>query len=864
VTQIHATHVFCGKGAPIILAGTRKDQVSVALKGLSDRLLVELQRRCESALIGLIANRGGPSTPEDGVEDLCFFAIENSRGYKGDESIRNLVRALELASNKLPSMSQLVPLLWLRVYDELRRLSRGCEEGVIQRHVTLDAVRQLAVDCGMPHPGLTIEDELPVMLHFFHDLNAVLWWDTEKLRDLVILDAQWIIDAATCIIRDFKLPDHTDRYERMRQYDQQAIREEPHAWTELIEGKAMLHHRLLDILWQHPDFESCKQELLDLMIKFSLAVPVPGKSEQFIIPSLLRESVPESPPIGWPPPCDDALHLRLHFSFKGNETKDVMKFSYDDSELAHGCLPIGAFYKLCAGALGSSYRTSSGSQLALYRNFAFVVLNQIQKEHVILEYVPAKSSVIARLSSNAQSGSGGIVLDRLRVLISEELSTYGNLRCRILTDTCASGSISTLLSRLSERRPDQWVDLEAIPFAMHHACLGYERCKPELRALQRELAFWFSSSCDFNFILAENLRGASESEFPQMLRLQDMRRKFPDWIVNRRIVLTEACRGSYTEEYLAVSHRWEDANNPDLNGAQLKALNKFLKERPKIRYVFYDYMCLPQGDRTAEDKAEFYSMLPNVNLLYVGASVLILLDRTYNARFWTQFEAWLAFRSASLEGLASSCEEHCRCVIECIQGTPERYADALRGEWRNCSALHAWQALSSDSVTVTNRRDKDVMLPKILQLNEDVKRLMLMSSFQNHPKTRTVNLDSTPQVPMDEKAMVRDALLQGIVGRALSLPPVSALVDKIELDSDAPSQGMVVHQGLSGSSGPSMQEENEYLRNEVKASQLKIAALEDNLAELRKETAKNHDETSQRLEELLRLFRQRDAAPQPS
>ena len=46
---------------------------------------------------------------------------------------------------------------------------------------------------------------------FFHSLNAVLWYDTPSLRHLVVLDAKWVVDAATCFIRQFNLKDHGRR-----------------------------------------------------------------------------------------------------------------------------------------------------------------------------------------------------------------------------------------------------------------------------------------------------------------------------------------------------------------------------------------------------------------------------------------------------------------------------------------------------------------------------------------------------------------------------------------------------------------------------------------------------------------------------
>ena len=67
---------------------------------------------------------------------------------------------------------------------------------------------------------------------------------------------------------------------------------------------------------------------------------------------------------------------------------------------------------------------------------------------------------------------------------------------------------------------------------------------------------------------------------------------------------------------------------------QLASLRKFIRERLHIKYIFCDYPCLAQGKRTPTDKAEFQRMLANINMLYLGATVLIQLDRSYLQRFW--------------------------------------------------------------------------------------------------------------------------------------------------------------------------------------------------------------------------------------
>jgi hypothetical protein len=43
---------------------------------------------------------------------------------------------------------------------------------------------------------------------------------------------------------------------------------------------------------------------------------------------------------------------------------------------------------------------------------------------------------------------------------------------------------------------------------------------------------------------------------------------------------------------------------------------------------------MPQGQRTEPESADFRRMLSMVNLLFLGAQVLVLLDLSYMSRFW--------------------------------------------------------------------------------------------------------------------------------------------------------------------------------------------------------------------------------------
>ena len=92
-------------------------------------------------------------------------------------------------------------------------------------------------------------------------------------------------------------------------------------------------------------------------------------------------------------------------------------------------------------------------------------------------------------------------------------------------------------------------------------------------------------------------------------------------------------------------------------GVQLAEIRKYLRE-PKnnqIKLVWIDYMTMYQGERHDTQKRLFSKMLKNMNLLYLGCSVLILMDRSYLSRFWTQFEAWLSMQQPSASGRDPAC-----------------------------------------------------------------------------------------------------------------------------------------------------------------------------------------------------------------
>ncbi|KOO34185.1 RNA helicase [Chrysochromulina tobinii] len=184
---------------------------------------------------------------------------------------------------------------------------------------------------------------------------------------------------------------------------------------------------------------------------------------------------------------------------------------------------------------------------------------------------------------------------------------------------------------------------------------------PAVKVAAAEKAGAEGMECSFWFVNADSLRSAWQSSLPMM---QTLRTQEPHRLVQKTISFIEGIKGAY-KNILVVSHRWETPTDPDPTGAQALAVQAYLLDHPEIDAVWFDFSSMPQGQKKTErESAEFKEMLPNINLLYLTCSVLILMDRSYMNRFWTQFEAYLSMRAITSEGLTNALDPKARVTIK--------------------------------------------------------------------------------------------------------------------------------------------------------------------------------------------------------
>ena len=128
---------------------------------------------------------------------------------------------------------------------------------------------------------------------------------------------------------------------------------------------------------------------------------------------------------------------------------------------------------------------------------------------------------------------------------------------------------------------------------------------------------------------------------------------------------------------------------------------------------------MPQGSRTHYQRTVFRWMLKNVNALFLGGSILIVMDSAYLSKFWTQFEAWLGMQRCTLQGLkpASKATRWVAWSIHSATSVAE-----LEQRWMNKSRQEAEALLSKPDCVVTNMSDKTIQLKKLATLDQDVQR----------------------------------------------------------------------------------------------------------------------------------------------
>lgn len=249
------------KGAPILLVGTHKDQVKTSEehKKISEMLLEILGDRLVEQVTPFAKEQ------EDG---LWFYPIDNSlSGARSpDPVVAELRHAIEVVAKEDPEeyLERPIPIRWHGILDILLKQEES--------FLTMAEMKRMAAEQCLP------AWQLMPMLEMFHELGVLFHFSTPaELREIVILQPQWLVSGMCQVIFDWSL--HEQEHHKVIKLEMKSAYD---SWRE----KGMVTRRLLDRLWEF-GFEEphLKAFLLRFMEEVALVCEVdPGT---FLVPCLL-------------------------------------------------------------------------------------------------------------------------------------------------------------------------------------------------------------------------------------------------------------------------------------------------------------------------------------------------------------------------------------------------------------------------------------------------------------------------------------------------------------------------------------------------------------------------------------------------
>eukprot|EP00057_Strongylocentrotus_purpuratus_P008611 XP_011663085.1 PREDICTED: uncharacterized protein LOC105437779 [Strongylocentrotus purpuratus] len=232
------------KSPPIFIVGTHRESVQGNAKEKKEKIGSAFGKIRESIMRRPFECHVVPK----------YYAIENSLEDK-DEELVALRGHIEKVAMEEPYMGEEIPLRWL-LFEEALAADRI-------NYMSLDQTKELTLPFGMESEG-----ELLTMLTFYHDLGYIVYYggiedQQSLLRDIVILNPQWLIDVFKQIITI------------LDPAEMEGIVSD--AWTTL-EKDGILEDRLIQHMWQ--GFLEQKEALVKLMAKFDLICEAPAERHQ--------------------------------------------------------------------------------------------------------------------------------------------------------------------------------------------------------------------------------------------------------------------------------------------------------------------------------------------------------------------------------------------------------------------------------------------------------------------------------------------------------------------------------------------------------------------------------------------------------
>ncbi|KAL3889489.1 hypothetical protein ACJMK2_001829, partial [Sinanodonta woodiana] len=188
------------------------------------------------------------------------FAIDNT---VYDRKLEKLKRTIFEVASQQPYWGEQIPTRWFLLEQQLMKL-RDAGVKVISHSYLEELNKKGTVQ-------INKSEEMDLFLKYLHETGTIIYFNIEVLRDNIILDPIWLIDALKLLINAHpNLPESTAENES--QSDSPADSAIRQKWRD-FKDKGILSPELVDALWtkeKHPQFHDNKDHLLRVMEQFNI------------------------------------------------------------------------------------------------------------------------------------------------------------------------------------------------------------------------------------------------------------------------------------------------------------------------------------------------------------------------------------------------------------------------------------------------------------------------------------------------------------------------------------------------------------------------------------------------------------------
>ncbi|CAG2230044.1 unnamed protein product [Mytilus edulis] len=157
------------------------------------------------------------------------------------------------------------PLKWLLFQQVLGKLK--------ETDVPISTTKALKKIARHKDIGITDDEEFVLCLQYYHDIGTIIYFDEETLRNYIILDPEWLVDAFRCLVSD-KI---TDIISLSRDW-------------KVLKERGELTGSLISLLFEKEPklkFLENKEHLLEVMKRFDIVVNV-ANSDTLYMPCMME------------------------------------------------------------------------------------------------------------------------------------------------------------------------------------------------------------------------------------------------------------------------------------------------------------------------------------------------------------------------------------------------------------------------------------------------------------------------------------------------------------------------------------------------------------------------------------------------